>query len=467
MTAPVDSRKSSPPSAPKADPAPSRSSEPTRSTETTKAGAAATPAPVKDTFTGSKTDGAPAKAATPTTPPEIKAAIDKLPPNTIDPQDVTALNERLAKMPEKERAEEVKFLTEHVLDEANPDRGLSTYLEVKAMQDVRPDRISNDTVHTLAQGVAEARSNGAAGSEGVLGKAEALDAAEALMRMSDSDFKLLQPALENAGRGKDGKVVAGADPQAERALILNAVGARMDELITPSAADKALIKAGKPSTPMSEVLGFASDVRGTKRADLINNSTVIDLNGGSGALQQRFTTSCVPTTEQIARAEADPVYALKLHQEAVHSLDANGEIGKEQKTILENDGGVAKTRDPSEPGGVGLGWTADMLDETVGKYTNKTYTDNSVADTPEAREAMLDRIDTKLRDGEDVPIRVGWDGGGGHAQLITDVKGTGDDREFLVTDPWNGETAWISQKDIVAGHTDFLCGTGRITDTFE
>jgi len=51
--------------------------------------------------------------------------------------------------------------------------------------------------------------------------------------------------------------------------------------------------------------------------------------------------------------------------------------------------------------------------------------------------------------------------------IITDVRGTGDDRQYLITDPWNGETRWIRHRDIVRGNTDFIAGRGRLRATFE
>jgi len=119
----------------------------------------------------------------------------------------------------------------------------------------------------------------------------------------------------------------------------------------------------------------------------------------------------------------------------------------------------------------GHGSTSDgtelALRDVASPYTNRVYNRVWVDDSPEARQAALDRIDNLLRRGIDVPISVGWNNGGGHAMIITDVRGTGDDRQYLITDPWNGETRWIRHRDIVRGNTDFIAGRGRLRATFE
>jgi hypothetical protein len=73
---------------------------------------------------------------------------------------------------------------------------------------------------------------------------------------------------------------------------------------------------------------------------------------------------------------------------------------------------------------------------------------------------------TYLERGVDVPIRVEWSDGGGHFLIVSDVRGSGSYREFLVTDPWNGRTDWIRQSAIVSGSTDFFAGTGRLTHIY-
>src|SRR5256885_8472184 len=50
--------------------------------------------------------------------------------------------------------------------------------------------------------------------------------------------------------------------------------------------------------------------------------------------------SCSAATVQMARAEADPVYAWKLHNEDVHSRDLNSFIGEQQAELMVDVGGT-------------------------------------------------------------------------------------------------------------------------------
>ncbi|MCS7312491.1 MAG: hypothetical protein NZ742_06225 [Acidobacteria bacterium] len=338
-------------------------------------------------------------------------------------------------------------------------------MELRDLQGRHPRRITDAIVHTLTRGVADRRTHAQAGAEGILGLQQAIDAARALVNMPRSEYDRVVRLLQAAGQ-RYGLAVPGADAQVERALILKAVAARTDELSNPGLWDRLRMWIGMPTQAMGEIEMYASQIRGTPRDDLIRRSTVLDLDGDAQAeaLQQRFRTSCTPTSQQIARAEADPIYAWRLHREAIHSTSTTGDIADEQRRLLERAGGMACPRD--QQGGVGAPPEV-TLNDFVGTYTNRVYTPNELADTPEARRAALDRIDQLLRNGVDVPIAVVWRSGRGHAMIMTDVRGSGDHRQYLVTDPWTGRTDWISHQSIVNGNTDFMCGHGRLWITYE
>ncbi|WP_120646819.1 hypothetical protein [Corallococcus llansteffanensis] len=399
-----------------------------------------------------------------TVPPQVQQTLTNLPPGTLSPENAAALQTRLSTLSGDALTHELDFLKQNVLNTPNADRATRTYLEMKTLQDTRPGRITQSTVETLTRAVATPRSaTGAAGQEGVMGPSQARDAAQALIGMTGSDYKALQGALDNAGN-KNNQCIAGADVQGERALLLKAVGARREQLASPGLMDRARSVFGGTSSAMNEVTGYASRIAGSQREDLMRQSTVIDLNGGTGALQQRWNDSCAPTSQQIARAEADPVYARRLHDEPIHSTDSNTAIGREQAEALKNNGGVAVER--GQAGGSGM-WPEATLDTQVGRYNNHDYARNDIADTPAARQGALDRADTLLKDGIDVPIVVNWDGGGSHALMLTDVRGEGADRQYLLTDPWNGQTGWIKGSDVANGSTSFMCGTGKLSITYE
>jgi hypothetical protein len=76
------------------------------------------------------------------------------------------------------------------------------------------------------------------------------------------------------------------------------------------------------------------------------------------------------------------------------------------------------------------------------------------------RKAALGRIDDVIRKGDDVPIVVAWSGGGSHTMLITDMRGDINNRRYLVTDPFDGSTTWISRQSIINGNTPFIQSSG-------
>jgi len=48
-----------------------------------------------------------------------------------------------------------------------------------------------------------------------------------------------------------------------------------------------------------------------------------------------------------------------------------------------------------------------------------------------------------------VPIRIcNAGGGGGHFMMISDVRGEGANKKYLISDPWTGKTAWVKQSEL-------------------
>ena len=84
------------------------------------------------------------------------------------------------------------------------------------------------------------------------------------------------------------------------------------------------------------------------------------------------------------------------------------------------------------------------------------------------KQTELDIWADKLRDGQDVPLRVGWSSGGGHFMTCTDVRGKGADRKFLISDPWTGITSRVAEKAIKDGSwtQSFDSGPGSLTHLY-
>jgi hypothetical protein len=294
-------------------------------------------------------------------------------------------------------------------------------------------------------------------------------------------------------------------------------------------------EAGKA---MKEIQGFADEVRGMNRTDLIRTTTPIDVQsantstvdpndirsnsdtqGDNDGLFQRWNDSCGPTTAQITRGEADPVYARQLHKDGLNNPDPNSATAKEQRRVLEDVGGgtavsrlglqasqkltgqldaaqtagelsgeqrnavnkfvsnqplsdaeqvkaneglaVLRRRDGGHPdaaevdamranagkngNGMRLG---DALNDITKPSTHIDYKTKGVG-SQGVTDDTLKEWDSRLKNGQDVPIRVtNASNSGGHFMMVNDVRGEGDNRRYLVSDPWSGKTAWVSREEL-------------------
>jgi hypothetical protein len=351
-------------------------------------------------------------------------------------------------------------LVRDLLATENPARALRTFNDLDVYRRHHPDRITPAIVRSLALGVGQARTTSSQGNEGILGNASAINAAEALVRMSPADYRGIRDALSRAGGGVTHPADSGSDAQKEKALILKAVAARMERF-----GDYTAWNATQEASPAcDEVVQFAEVIRGRNAATLMDLTSAIDLkaDGMDSALQQKWQMSCVQTTLQLARAESDPVYALWLHSDVLHNTSTTGAIADEQKAQLEAAGGRATARGTSGAGTSDDAWTA-LSNTGVSPSTGRAYEQRQVEDSAQGRTYAVDYLEQLVKTGTDVPIRVDWNGGGSHGLLVTDVRGTGANREFLVTDPWTGRTDWIRRDAIVNGNTNFFAGTGKLT----
>lgn len=392
---------------------------------------------------------------------QTKTLLESAKKSGLSDAEVTKLTTRLKGMDEKTFKAESKFLRDHVSNSPNADRAFKTYVDLKDAQDKSGKRVTDSHVHILTRGVAEPRTDKSKGQEGVLGHDGAMKAAKALTNMAKNDYTKVNDLLMKAGKGDDGGIIRQSNPQLEKALILKSVGARADEF--GSAKEKLKTVSGKDSTPMGQVSKFADEIRGQEKSKLARETTATDPYSGNHALEQRWNDSCGPTTTQGMKAEADPIYAKQLHREFIHSTSRGSDIGKEQKKWLEGEGGVAVKRESEGGKGIPL---SDLLDKKVGKFTGVDYTHHPAGATEAARGAELDIVAKKLKNGQDVPIRAQWPSGGGHFMFLTDVRGTGDNQKFLLTDPWTGKTEWMTRQELVKPDCQFPADKGVLSHTY-
>ncbi len=326
-----------------------------------------------------------------------------------------------------------------------------------------------------------------------------------------------------------------------------------------------------------EVTDFAADIRGLPREELIRTTTAIDIEaantstidpnnlpadgvagtdtrGDNDGLYQRWEDTCGPTTAQLTRAEADPVFARQLHRDGIGNPDATDPTGQQQIDTLRRprffDASsnevfptaaevraweADNTRMPAGADSVEVGESSTrratqaaerteaaisasglpefaqralrrqldgeelgFIDRTVANYalaqvreqnggnptadevrwmqterngSNGMRLDPALHDiaTPATNHrydarwvnndlgAHLGDVDTRLRDGQDVPFRVSNAGNtGGHFMLMSDVRGEAPDRQYLVSDPYSGRTAWVSEGEMTDTSNDWL-----------
>ncbi len=455
---------------------------------------------------------------------------------------------------------------ENALKGKNADRALATYAELDEMIAKHPeakDRLNSDTMGMLVTGVANSRTESDRGQAGILGARQARDSAQALIDMNPDEFAKTQKLLDEAGKDPSGKPAPGADPAAEQALILKAVASRRDDFkhgAIIDAVSKVSDTAGIPSpnTKANQDLEqFAKDIRGMKRDDLIQNTTLIDIDDkntsttdpdnnkasdtktDNDGLFQRFTTTCGPTTSQMVRGESDPIYALKIRQNHFNDNDPNSEFAQEQKKVLEANGGVGVSRlgdnargdttnqlnsmvtskeisgdqyiavkqmmnggplsaddqkkataaldvlrkkndghptdaelaaMKTDAGKNAAGMVLDPALNTIASPgTHLNYQGNWVGNAG-VTNAQMGNVDTMLKDGQDVPIRIAGTGNSGHFMMVSDVRGEpGKDRKYLVSDPWSGATRWVPEADLQSGNfttKEFQLGQAGITHLY-
>jgi len=163
-------------------------------------------------------------------------------------------------------------------------------------------------------------------------------------------------------------------------------------------------------------------------------TNVTNVDGRLSHIRQNTQETCTYTCEAMIRAEADPVFALRVtaHTENLdlpHSIE-----GANVVTFLDHEYGQGGGR-------MGVG-------RILGDHTNRYYMLRR--DTSADAEARIAHL---LEEGVDVP----W-GGNGHALVFRDIRGEGAHREVLVFDPAGRSEFWaplanVSAHRAIGGYT--------------
>lgn len=265
------------------------------------------------------------------------------------------------------------------------------------------------------------------------------------------------------GRTAVAEAVTAASPRAmgahQRERVLPAYDAltpaerqAFDELLARHAKEPAvrdqLLKALAAGSPPSELEWLAGELAGRDPAWIEANTRLTAPDTGAG-LRQQFQDSCAATTVQALRGEYDPAYALRTRQSNGDVTQApasgNDPFAREQRTILESNGGLAVPRE--QQGGAGLrdpDWLAAL--EAVGEQSGLRFTQVGSFDAPIEPERAIALMEENLSQGRVVPLGLSDPvAPGGHAIMATSVRRDAKGQpEFLVFDPWEGWSGWIT-----------------------
>jgi hypothetical protein len=175
---------------------------------------------------------------------------------------------------------------------------------------------------------------------------------------------------------------------------------------------------------------------------------------------QQWQQTCSVTTVQTFLGDLCPRYAWEVKQisnyDAV-AIDPNHPIAQQQKMLLEKYGGVVSARGSSYGKEIGIN---QPLNEWVGRILGVQFYAQQVN---EPLPVIFGKIRAMLDKGISEPLLIGFDGGQKHFILILKYRNTASDYEYLIYDPWEGLSDYVSQANLEAGSMAPLNNSWRIT----
>jgi hypothetical protein len=272
---------------------------------------------------------------------------------------------------------------------------------------------------------------------GVLTAYQASRIEPAVMALSDAEYASFRALLQNAGSAM------------ERAFLCKALAA---------------------GRSLSDIAAFADTIRGMSDNWLLRNLNVVDLNEADGVergIIQQYGNSCGPTSVQVIRASADPIYALALRsagpieQASEHAVSApdtipNQMLAGEQRAILDTHAAAGTgnpATDRTQP--TGGAWVEGEMN-ALASATGVTY-QTRIVGTQITLDAALDVLRTNLTAGIFVPIVVGGSvGDTAHYVMAMAISGN----RIQIHDVATGDTIWRTVQEfkdstlnLPSGHT--------------
>jgi len=419
----------------------------------------------------------------------------------------------------KPKPKKKKTIEEKIAGLANEKAALIALAELKVKKaNDKKARLTQQLMELLVMGVAKPMNTDSdLGAEGIIGIHHANNAADALIGMEMLDYSDVVMKLNLTG-GDNVK----SDKFVEKILILKAVGARKDKYISKDASAKSEVgdfakdirnmdaDTLKEMTSLRDHGGgdglqqkytmscgptsiqivygesdpvFALDVSkkakhtldynndvGDQQAKWLDKSSMIPRkvmdkwNSFKGYVNGLvIPPGDVPKWQALlAYIQGDPFDAgLKAQGEALAG------VGGYTATDIQN----FNTHFPfSQPGMTVPDYQKALTDSDVDDVTGSTHTLHQFNKTSNpVKDSDLDDVWKELFRGRDVPVGVFWSGGGGHYMVFTQAKGDpptgGGSREFLLSDPWEGTSEWLSNDDVKNGNFGTF-GSGYIDDIY-
>ncbi len=275
---------------------------------------------------------------------------------------------------------------------------------------------------------------------GVLTAFQASRIEPAVMALSDDEYTAFRTLLQSAGSSM------------ERAFLCKALAA---------------------GRSLGDMTDFAATIRGLSDNWLLRNLNVVDLNEADGVergIIQQYGNSCGPTSVQVIRASADPIYALALRsagpieQASEHAVTApdtipNQMLAGEQKAILDTHAAAGTgnpATDRTQPTG-GAWVEAEM--NALSSATGVTY-QTRIVGTQITLDAALGILKTNLTAGIFVPIVVGGSvGDTAHYVMAMAISGN----RIQIHDVATGDTVWRTEQDFKDSKLNLPSGHKMLT----
>lgn len=379
-------------------------------------------------------------------------------------------------------------------------------------------RLTDPIIALLVWGVAERRAPGDLGTEGILGIDTAVNAGKALCAISTAGYLDIVMQLDLAGgwlAGWDAKRV-------ESALILKAVAARKSQYEKHEAEARKEIDAfageirGEDTAKLTEQTSLRDAGGGTglqQKFTMSCGPTTIQIIHGEADPIYALDIS------KTAKHDLDYKSTVGTEQEKILGLDAAprtlkprwdafkaalngltppaGDVPKWQALLAWMGGNPFTATDLPDGKKLanGLGFPDAELDEFkkyikglqaepglgVSQYqnrikaakiagvTNVSYPLKQFTAAKRPKDKDLEEMWNVLFRGRDILFGVFWSAGGGHYMTLTDCRGDpklpGSQRDFLLSDPWQGDSQWVSGTNLAAGNFG-TTGTGYIDDIY-